>query len=76
MTVALKEEPDLALTKAMHGKSGEKNAFFAMLRKNNAAHREITDEYVRRWKTENGADATTEEAWKERRSEYMGVVNK
>lgn len=77
MTVVLKDDPDLALTKAMHGKSAdERNAFFAMLKKNNSAHREITNEYVRRWKTEEGVDGTTEEAQKERRSEYMGVVNK
>lgn len=77
MTVVLKDEPDLALTKPMHGKSAdERNAFYAMLKKNNAAHREITSEYVRRWKTEEGVDGTTEEAQKERRSEYMSVVNK
>ncbi|OGM44128.1 putative tocopherol O-methyltransferase [Aspergillus bombycis] len=76
MAVALQEDPDLALTKAMHGKSAEeKNAFFAMLKKNNAAHREITNEYVRRWRTEKGIDGTTDEARKERTSEYMGVVN-
>ncbi|EIT80311.1 putative tocopherol O-methyltransferase [Aspergillus flavus] len=76
MTVALQEDPDLALTKAMHGKSAEeKNAFFAMLKKNNAAHREITNEYVRRWRTEKGIDGTTDEARKERTTEYMGVVN-
>ncbi|KAE8354883.1 S-adenosyl-L-methionine-dependent methyltransferase [Aspergillus coremiiformis] len=76
MTVALKEDPDLALTKAMHGKSAEeKNAFFAMLKKNNAAHREVTNEYVRRWKIEQGIDGTTDEARKDRTSEYMGVVN-
>lgn len=77
MTIALHEDPDLALTKAMHGKSAEeKNAFFAMLKKNNAAHREITNEYVRRWRTEKGIDGTTDEARKERTTEYMGVVNK
>ncbi|PIG82920.1 tocopherol O-methyltransferase [Aspergillus arachidicola] len=76
MAVALQEDPDLALTKAMHGKSAEeKNAFFAMLKKNNAAHREITSEYVRRWRTEKGIDGTTDEARKERTTEYMGVVN-
>ncbi|BAE61033.1 unnamed protein product [Aspergillus oryzae RIB40] len=76
MTVALQEDPDLALTKDMHGKSAEeKNAFFAMLKKNNAAHREITNEYVRRWRTEKGIDGTTDEARKERTTEYMGVVN-
>ncbi|PLB53038.1 putative tocopherol O-methyltransferase [Aspergillus steynii IBT 23096] len=75
-TVVLKEDPDVALMKAMHGKSAEeKNAFFAMLKKNNSAHREITNEYVRRWKDEKGVDATTEEARKERTTEYMGVVN-
>lgn len=77
MTLTLNEDPDLALTKAMHGKSAEeKNAFFAMLKKNNAAHRDITNEYLRHWKTEKGIDATSEEARKGRNSEYMGVVNK
>jgi sterol 24-C-methyltransferase len=77
MTLTPKENPDLALTKAMHGKSvEEQTSFIAMLKKNNAAHREITNEYVRRWKTDPGADATTDEAREERRSEYMGLVNK
>ncbi|KAE8373663.1 S-adenosyl-L-methionine-dependent methyltransferase [Aspergillus bertholletiae] len=76
MAVTLQEDPDLAFPKAMHGKSAEEtNAFFAMLKKNNAAHREITNEYVRRWRTEKGIDGTTDEARKERTSEYMGVVN-
>lgn len=76
-TVVVKDDPNLSLTKAMHGKSAdEKNAFLAMLRKNNAAHREITNEYVRRWKVEKGVDATSDEVRQERLSEYMGVVNK
>lgn len=75
-TVVVKEDPNLSLTKAMHGRSAnEKNAFLAMLRKNNAAHREITNEYVRRWKVEKGVDAMSDEVRQERLSEYMGVVN-
>lgn len=76
MTVVLKNDADSAWTKAMHGGStDQKNAFFAMLNKNSAAHRETTNEYVRHWKTQDGADATTEEAREERKSEYMSVVN-
>ncbi|KAK2841685.1 hypothetical protein FQN49_006007 [Arthroderma sp. PD_2] len=76
MTVQLKNDADLAWTKALHGKStDEKNAFIAMLGKNSAAHRETTNEYVQRWKSVDGTDATTDEAREERRSEYMGVVN-
>lgn len=77
MTGALKDDPDQALTKALHGTSASsQNAFLAMLRKNNATHRDITNEYIRQWKTEKDADATTEEAREGRREEYMGVVNK
>ncbi|EEQ32547.1 Delta(24)-sterol C-methyltransferase [Microsporum canis] len=76
MAVLLKDDADLAWTKAMHGKSvDQKNAFFAMLNKDNVAHRETTNEYVQRWKAADGTDATTDEAREERRSEYMGVVN-
>lgn len=77
MTVVLKDDPDIALTKAMHGKSvGEKNAFFAMLKKDRAAHREVINEYICRWNAEVGTDATSDEAREERRSEYTGLVNK
>ncbi|PGH21391.1 hypothetical protein AJ80_03308 [Polytolypa hystricis UAMH7299] len=76
MAVILKDGAEMLWTHTLHGKSvDQKTPFFAMLGKNNAAHRETTNEYVSHWKTENGADATTEEARNERRLEYMGVVN-
>ncbi|KAI1924226.1 Delta(24)-sterol C-methyltransferase [Ophidiomyces ophidiicola] len=76
MSVILKNDADLAWTKAMHGSSmDEKNAFLAMLNKNNEAHRETTKEYVKRWKAADGTDAITEEARQERKTEYMEVVN-
>lgn len=66
---------NIAFTKAMHGKSVEaQNSFMAMLNKNGFAHREITNEYVRRWNEKDSGKG--DDARDERRSEYMGLVNK
>jgi sterol 24-C-methyltransferase len=70
-------ERDISFTKAMHGKSVEaQNSFFAMLKKDNVAHRMVTDEYVRHWKNNENPNVTGEEGREQRKGEYIGLVNR
>lgn len=74
--LAEERQRDAEFVKVMHGKSAEqRNAFISMLRKDDQAHRIITDEYVKRWETNDKTDDNTKGREK-KKSEYMSLVNK
>lgn len=61
----------LIAIKVMHGNpAGQRNAFISMLKKDGQAHRMVTDDYLKHWKTDN-----TEEARDGRKVKYMSLVN-
>jgi sterol 24-C-methyltransferase len=75
---ALPEEAsrDADFVKLMHGKSAEQgNAFFSMLKKDNEAHRLVTDDYLKLWEADSKATDKTEEAREARKANYMSLVN-
>lgn len=61
----------------MHARSAEeRNAFLAMLKKDNKAHQEITKSYVNFWQNDDGTARDAEDERQGRVGEYMSLVNK
>ncbi|KAF2770174.1 hypothetical protein EJ03DRAFT_389010 [Teratosphaeria nubilosa] len=66
---------DPVMLRLMHGKSAEeRNAFLSMLRKDNSAHKTITNDYINHWETD-GVVRDGEIARDDRKSKYMSLVN-